>query len=128
MNICGNDKTYDIIDIGSTPNTVYDFNNYLEKHYPYPHKIMTAGIEDCNNIVDLYGLKGFVKLEGNKPFPFSDKSFNFLFCNAVVEHVGSRREQKFFIHECKRIAKHVFITTPYRGFPIETHTCIPFLH
>ncbi len=37
-------------------------------------------------------------------------------------------DQEYFLNECLRVAKKVFITTPYRYFPLEMHTFIPFLH
>ena len=47
----------------------------------------------------------------------------------MIEHVGSYSEQKKFIKECYRITKKdIFITTPYRFFPIEMHTKLPLIH
>ena len=59
----------------------------------------------------------------------SSNSFEIVFSNAVLEHVGSNEQQKDFINECYRVSnKIVFIITPYRFFPIEMHTKIPLLH
>jgi len=32
------------------------------------------------------------------------------------------------VHELARVARHVFVTTPNRFFPIEVHTLLPFAH
>lgn len=73
------------------------------------------------------GLK-FVHGDARK-MPFTDKSFDFVFSSAVIEHVGSRDRQRMFLRECVRVArKCVFITTPNRWFPMEMHTLLPFLH
>ena len=66
--------------------------------------------------------------QSKKPLPFQDGQFDILFCSAVLEHVGTRKDQKFFLQECTRISKKMFITTPNRYFPIEMHTFLPFLH
>jgi hypothetical protein len=46
----------------------------------------------------------FIKLEG-LGLPFIDKQFYILHCNAVIEHVGSRKNQKEFINEIIRVSK-----------------------
>jgi hypothetical protein len=32
------------------------------------------------------------------------------------------------VHELCRVARRVFISTPNRWFPVETHTLLPFVH
>lgn len=59
--------------------------------------------------------------------PFMQQSFDFVFSNAVIEHVGSWRSQKVFADEINRVAKKgYFVTTPNKNFPIEPHTLLPF--
>jgi SAM-dependent methyltransferase len=102
--------------------------NYFEKLYPYPGNITCAGIEDASFLEKRYpGLK-FVLIKQGEKLPFFDKQFDVVFSHAVLEHVGSHERQAFFINELCRCGKSVFITTPYRYFPIEVHTGIPFLH
>jgi ubiquinone/menaquinone biosynthesis C-methylase UbiE len=61
--------------------------------------------------------------------PFRDQCFDVVHCSAVIEHVGNLQNQKQLVAECARVARRGFlITTPYRWFPIEVHTSIPFLH
>lgn len=118
----------EILDLGATPDVKLADSNIFDKLYPYKHKLTVCSIEDCSNIVEKLGLKEFCFNEPRKSLPFKDKQFKAVFCSAVLEHVGTREDQEFFINECLRVAENVFITTPYRYFPLEMHTFIPFLH
>ncbi len=121
-------KTDEVLDLGVTPDTRLADSNFFEKLYPYKDKITIASIEDCEFLVGKFGLKGFVQNKSGEPLPFKDGQFDILFCSAVLEHVGTREQQKFFLKECMRISKKIFITTPNRYFPVEMHTFLPFLH
>lgn len=118
----------EVLDLGVTPDTKLADSNFFEKIYPYKKKLTIASIEDCQFLVEQYGLKAFVQNCPKKSLPFKDGQFDILFCSAVLEHVGTREEQKFFLEECMRISKKVFLTTPNRYFPIEMHTFLPFIH
>ena len=59
--------------------------------------------------------------------PFADKSFDWIFSNAVIEHIGHWEEQQRFAAEIRRVASRgYFITTPNLYFPIEPHALLPF--
>jgi ubiquinone/menaquinone biosynthesis C-methylase UbiE len=59
--------------------------------------------------------------------PFADRSFDWVFSNAVIEHVGGRTRQKQFAQEICRVArKGYFVATPNRNFPVDPHTLLPF--
>lgn len=118
----------EILDLGATPDVKLADSNIFDKLYPHKKQITVCSIEDCTNIVDELGLKCFCLNEAKKPLPFEDKQFKACFCSAVLEHVGTHDDQEFFINECLRVADKVFITTPYRYFPVEMHTFLPFLH
>ena len=128
MNKVQPSPTDEILDLGATPDVKLADSNIFDKLYPYKNRLTICSIEDCTNIVDELGLKEFVFNEPKKPLPFRDKQFKAVFSSAVLEHVGTREDQEFFLNECLRVAEKVFITTPYRFFPIEMHTFIPFLH
>ena len=58
--------------------------------------------------------------------PFSDKAFDWVFSNAVIEHVGNWSDQQKFAAEIRRVAaKGYFVTTPNRHFPIAPHAFLP---
>jgi len=59
--------------------------------------------------------------------PFPAKSFDWVFSNAVLEHVGALEKRAQFAAEIRRVARFgYFVTTPNRWFPIEPHTLLPF--
>jgi len=58
--------------------------------------------------------------------PLKDKSVDFVFSNAVVEHIDKKR-RALFANEIKRVGrKGYFITTPNFWFPFEPHYLCPF--
>jgi len=82
-------------------------------------------------------------IEEDKPLAVPDHAFDIIFCSSVIEHVTvnkawlnqvqSRREfealaferQRAFASEIARIGRRYFVQTPYRYFPIDSHTWLP---
>ena len=59
--------------------------------------------------------------------PYKSKSFDWVFSNAVLEHVGSAERQRQFADEIRRVARcGYFVATPNKRFPIEPHSLLPF--
>jgi hypothetical protein len=69
-----------------------------------------------------------VVLGDGASLPFADQSFDLVFSNSVIEHVGSRAEQGRFASEIARVGKQYWVQTPNRYFPIEHHLWTPFVH
>jgi Methyltransferase domain len=69
-----------------------------------------------------------VVLGDGTSLPFADQSFDLVFSNSVIEHVGSRTEQARFAAEIARVGKQYWVQTPNRYFPIEHHLWTPFVH
>jgi hypothetical protein len=59
---------------------------------------------------------------------FENGSFDIVFSNSVIEHVGGIDRQRQFAAECIRCGRNFFVQTPNRWFPIDTHTLLPFVH
>lgn len=59
--------------------------------------------------------------------PFADQSFDFVYSNAVLEHVGTRADQAAMAREIQRVGRSWFVTTPNRWFPFEFHTRLPLV-
>lgn len=115
-----------ILDVGVTSDRREDCN-FFEKLYPYPNKITAVGMEDASFLEQEYpGLK-YVRSDGLS-LPFPDKSFDLVVSFAVIEHVGSRVQQKAFVRELCRVGKTCCITTPNRWYPVEFHTAVPLIH
>jgi SAM-dependent methyltransferase len=60
--------------------------------------------------------------------PFPDRSFDIVFSNSVIEHVGDLAAQRAFAEEIARVGIHYWVQTPNRRFPLELHLLTPFLH
>jgi SAM-dependent methyltransferase len=117
-----------ILDLGVTSEEGMPEANYFEQWYPWPERIVCAGVEDAAHLERKHRGVTFTRVLPHAPLPFADGQFDIVFSNAVIEHAGSRAQQQFFVNECLRVAGRFFITTPNRWFPIEMHTALPLLH
>lgn len=59
--------------------------------------------------------------------PFPDKSFDIVFSNSTIEHVGDFEQQTQFAREIRRVGRSYWVQTPNRRFPIEPHYLLPFV-
>jgi len=91
--------------------------------------------------------KGFtpIRLDDNGVLPYSDHYFDIVFCSSVIEHATvpkkdifsiqtnkafreiSLKKQKFFADEIRRVSKGYFVQTPYKYFPLESHSRLPVI-
>jgi ubiquinone/menaquinone biosynthesis C-methylase UbiE len=118
-----------ILDVGVSP-FFGRGTNFLEMWYPHPEKITALANDNPKKFNEFQEKLPQVKLvfgDGRK-LPFPDNHFDIVFSNAVVEHVGPRSNQERFIRELLRVGKRCFITSPNAGFPIDSHTLLPFVH
>jgi ubiquinone/menaquinone biosynthesis C-methylase UbiE len=61
--------------------------------------------------------------------PFESNSYDYVFSNAVIEHVGRYDRQQMMADEIRRVArKGYFVATPNRWFPIDPHSYLLFFH
>jgi SAM-dependent methyltransferase len=60
--------------------------------------------------------------------PFRDASFDVVFSNSVIEHVGDPLRQEQFAREVARVGVRYFVQTPNRWFPVEHHLLTPLIH
>ncbi len=57
---------------------------------------------------------------------YADSSFDVVFSNSVIEHLGPRfSDQQRMADEIKRVGKRYFVQTPNRYFPLEPHFLVP---
>ena len=117
-----------ILDVGVTSDRTFENSNYLESWHPHRQTIVALGIDDASFLQRTFDGVRFVRGNGlNLPFP--PRSFDYVHCAAVIEHVGNVKNQCQLILECARVAqKGFFIATPNRWFPVEVHTSLPLLH
>jgi SAM-dependent methyltransferase len=102
-------------------------HNFFEALYPWPERITAVSDVPLPNFAQAFPQVRCVVADGTE-LPFEDDAFDVAFSNAVVEHVGDREEQRRFVAELCRVAPRVFVSTPNRWFPVETHTLVPFAH
>lgn len=62
-----------------------------------------------------------------RQLPFPDRSFYFVYSNAVIEHVGDFEAQRRMADEVRRVGKRWFLTTPNRWYPFEFHARMPLI-
>ena len=122
------ERMQSVLDVGVTADRKCGFSNSFEALFPHPERITAFSDQDASWMSKVWQGLRFVRGDA-RTMPFADKSFDFVFSSAVIEHVGSRDCQQTFLSECFRVArKWVFITTPNRWFPMEMHTGLPLLH
>jgi Methyltransferase domain len=126
VELCRIGKDTSVLDVGVTHDERAD-SNFMEKLYPYPHRLVAVGMEDISAIAHLRGGLKVVRADGTR-LPFADRSFDLVTCFATVEHAGPRASQRALLGELCRVGRQVCVTTPNRWYPFEFHTLLPLLH
>ncbi len=116
-----------ILDIGTTP-SLDEHENYLIHKYHWKKNLTCLSNEDCNILKSKYKEITLLKGDGRK-VNLPNSSFDVVYSNATIEHVGSSINQIDFIKECIRLSRDkIFISMPNRYFPIDFHSKIPLIH
>jgi len=59
---------------------------------------------------------------------YADRSFDIVYSNSVIEHLGTWERQQAFAAEARRVGRGYWIQTPGKEFPVEPHYFGPFVH
>src|ERR1700687_4165124 len=120
--LIGSDRGKKLLDVGGGVGIAGEFIRLYERFESVTVLNLEPNISAAPSHLHLTA----VRADGCR-LPFRDKSVDWVFSNAVIEHVGGWEKQKQFADEIRRVAaKGYFVTTPNRYFPIEPHTLMPF--
>jgi SAM-dependent methyltransferase len=137
------DENTKILDLGS--DTGSNIQAVLQGTPFNPKNIYIADINSSaiGKGANTYGFVP-VLINESEQLPFDDGAFDIVYSSSVIEHVTVPKEhvwslysgkefrdksfnrQKVFANEIKRLGKQYFVQTPYKHFPIESHSWLPF--
>jgi hypothetical protein len=106
-----------ILDIGGTPD--------CWELLPARPRLTLLNTPRARN--DLASAATWVAGDGRR-LPFRDGTFDVVFSNSVIEHVGDAASQQSFAREVARVGRGFWVQTPNRWFPVEQHLLTPFIH
>lgn len=58
----------------------------------------------------------------------ADGTYDIVFSNSVIEHVGTLEDQRSFAREARRVGRKLWIQTPAKACPVEPHYLGLFIH
>lgn len=120
----GRERLTRILDLGGQA----DANGQLVGNHYRPENITVVNISTLHlsRVRELYRAAGVVRGDA-RALSFADKTFDLVYSNAVIEHVGTWDDQRRMAQEVMRVGRRWFITTPNRWFPFEFHTRLPLV-
>lgn len=109
----------EILDIGGTQ----DFWNQMTGGDPGNVRVTLLNIEH-----QTVTSEKFVSAVGDaRAMPqYAPRSFDVVFSNSVIEHVGSYDDQRRMANEVMRVGRRYWVQTPNKRFPLEPHFLFPF--
>lgn len=109
----------EILDIGGTQ----DFWTHMTGNDPGDVRVTLLNIEH-----QPVTSEKFVSAVGDaRAMPeYAAKSFDVVFSNSVIEHVGSYENQRRMAAEVMRVGRRYWVQTPNKRFPLEPHFLFPF--
>jgi hypothetical protein len=106
-----------ILDVGGTP----DFWRVIGfAHERVSVTLLNRTVLDCGS-ASLRSVKG----DARDMREFRDRTFDCVFSNSVIEHVGGPADQQLMASEIRRVGRRYFVQTPNKYFPIEPHFLVP---
>ncbi|MCW5207339.1 methyltransferase domain-containing protein [Desulfobulbus sp. US2] len=85
-----------VLDVGVSNNEYSDsINLFLKRFRLYESQYTGLAVESMEKVREKYPGKKFIEYPGGT-FPFVESEFDWVFSNAVIEHVGDKSDQLFF--------------------------------
>ena len=107
-----------VLDVGGTP------YNWTFVEPPPAVTLLNLGPADAAATAS-----GFEYVDADaRDLPFADDSFDIVFSNSLIEHLGTWEDQQRFAREAARVAPRLWVQTPARSFPVEPHLMTPVIH
>jgi ubiquinone/menaquinone biosynthesis C-methylase UbiE len=118
----GGSRAGRLLDVGGGPG----INGEFLPLYARFAEVVVVNLER-QNLEQFEGVKVQELVADGRKLPFETGEFDWVFSNAVIEHVGQYEDQARFANEIRRVAaKGYFVACPNKYFPIEPHTLMPF--
>jgi len=129
MRECAPGPSSKVADFGVSGHRDHEVHTFFERLYPYREQLTVIGraSEEAGWFTEAF--PGITYLEADlRAIPRPNAYFDYGLCNAVVEHGGTREQQRALVAEVCRVSRCVVFTTPNKRFPVELHTFLPLLH
>lgn len=123
LRIVGSSSVHEkLLDVGGGPGIDGEF---LPLYAKFEDVVVANPEAQCFEVSSRCRIRA-IKADGRN-LPFKSQSFEWVFSNAVIEHVGGWEDQIRFANEIRRVSSRgYFVATPNRFFPMEPHTLVPF--
>ena len=117
-----------VLDLGAEVNPDGESNLQLIDSYPWKRNITAVNLSHEHILkIKKYYPEIDAQVGDACNLPWSDKYFDAVYSNAVIEHVGDFQKQKEMAAEIMRVGKRWFVTTPNRWYPFEFHLRLPLV-
>lgn len=118
----GNPGSGRLLDVGGGPGISGEFLPLYARF----QEVVVVNLR-ARNFAHIEGVSIREMVADGRELPFEREAFDWVFSNAVIEHVGSYQDQVRFANEIRRVARRgYFVACPNKYFPIEPHTLLPF--
>jgi hypothetical protein len=108
-----------ILDLGGTTE--------IWQHIETPLDITIVNLPGVSKHDGVQSHHRFTFLDGDATdLDFPDGSFDMIFSNSVIEHVGGPANELRFADQVRRLAPAYWVQTPSKWFPLEPHSGVPF--